>query len=51
LPLGNGDVVRGVKCRSSSFNTGRIEQLYEDPRDPNSPFVLHYGDLTNAREN
>ena len=40
--------VHGVKRRSSSFNTGRIDHLYRDPHVPNSYFSLHYGDLTDA---
>jgi GDPmannose 4,6-dehydratase len=48
LLLGKGYVVHGVKRRSSSFNTGRIEHLYEDPQTPDPRFVLHYGDLTDA---
>jgi GDPmannose 4,6-dehydratase len=41
-------VVYGVKRRASSFNTGRVDHLYEDPHDPNPRFVLHYGDMTDA---
>jgi len=46
--LKNGYVVHGVKRRSSSFNTERIDHLYQDPhvQDPN--FILHYGDLTDS---
>jgi len=40
--------VHGVKRRSSSFNTGRIEHLYEDPQTPDPRFALHYGDMTDA---
>ena len=46
--LGKGYLVHGVKRRSSSFNTGRVESLYRDPHDPERRFVLHYGDLTDA---
>jgi GDPmannose 4,6-dehydratase len=46
--LGKGCTVHGIKRRSSSFNTGRIEHLYEDPHVPEPRFVLHYGDLTDA---
>src|SRR5579863_6936670 len=43
-----GYMVHGIKRRSSSFNTGRIEHLYEDPHVPEPRFVLHYGDMTDA---
>ena len=46
--LDNGYEVHGIKRRSSSFNTGRIEDIYQDPHDPHQRFVLHYGDLTDA---
>jgi len=48
LLLAKGYVVHGVKRRSSSFNTGRVEHLYEDPHTPDPHFVLHYGDMTDA---
>ena len=48
LLLGKGYQVHGVKRRSSSFNTGRIEDLYEDPHVPDPRLILHYGDLTDA---
>lgn len=48
LLLEKGYVVHGVKRRSSSFNTGRIEHLYQDPHDPDQRFILHYGDMTDA---
>ncbi|WP_230291754.1 GDP-mannose 4,6-dehydratase [Croceicoccus sp. Ery5] len=48
LLLEKGYVVHGVKRRSSSFNTGRIEDIYEDPHVQNQTFQLHYGDLTDA---
>jgi GDPmannose 4,6-dehydratase len=41
-------IVHGIKRRSSSFNTARIEHLYEDPHIPDPRFMLHYGDLTDA---
>jgi GDPmannose 4,6-dehydratase len=41
-------VVHGIKRRSSSFNTARIEHLYEDQHIPDPRFILHYGDLTDA---
>ena len=40
--------VHGIKRRSSSFNTGRIDHLYEDPHESNTNFFLHYGDMTDA---
>jgi GDPmannose 4,6-dehydratase len=40
--------VHGIKRRSSSFNTERIDHLYQDPHLPNTRFFLHYGDLTDA---
>ncbi|MBI1399420.1 GDP-mannose 4,6-dehydratase [Hyphomonas sp.] len=46
--LSKGYIVHGVKRRSSSFNTGRIEHLYQDPHVDNRRFVLHYGDLTDS---
>lgn len=48
LLLSKGYVVHGIKRRASSFNTGRIEHLYQDPHEPNQRFVLHYGDMTDA---
>jgi len=48
LLLAKGYVVHGLKRRSSSFNTGRIEHLYQDPHEPEQRFVLHYGDMTDA---
>src|SRR3984957_7376409 len=48
LLLAKGYVVHGLKRRSSSFNTGRIEHLYQDPHEKARRFVLHYGDLTDA---
>src|SRR5579872_5447373 len=46
--LEKGYVVHGIKRRSSSFNTGRIENLYQDPHEPDQRLVLHYGDMTDA---
>ena len=40
--------VHGVKRRSSSFNTGRIDHLYQDPHEKKRKFILHYGDITDA---
>jgi GDPmannose 4,6-dehydratase len=48
LLLDKGYEVHGVKRRSSSFNTGRIEHLYEDPQTEDPRFMLHYGDMTDA---
>ncbi len=48
LLLSKGYIVHGIKRRSSSFNTGRIEHLYEDPHVPDPRFILHYGDMTDA---
>jgi GDPmannose 4,6-dehydratase len=48
LLLGKGYVVHGVKRRSSSFNTHRIDHLYVDPHIENARFYLHYGDMTDA---
>src|ERR1051326_6111493 len=41
-------IVHGIKRRSSSFNTGRVDRLYQDPHDRDVRFTLHYGDLTDA---
>ena len=48
LLLAKGYEVHGIVRRSSSFNTGRIDHLYEDPHVEDQRFVLHYGDLTDA---
>lgn len=48
LLLSKGYEVHGVKRRSSSFNTGRIEHIYEDPNFEGAHFRLHYGDLTDS---
>ena len=48
LLLGKGYVVHGVKRRSSSFNTERVDHLYEDPHIEGTRFFLHYGDMTDA---
>jgi GDPmannose 4,6-dehydratase len=48
LLLQKGYEVHGVKRRSSSFNTERIDHLYRDPHLPDARFFLHYGDLTDA---
>ena len=48
LLLSKGYVVHGVKRRSSSFNTGRIDHLYQDPHQPSARLFLHFGDLTDS---
>lgn len=48
LLLAKGYVVHGLKRRSSSFNTSRIDHLYVDPHEVDGRFHLHYGDLTDA---
>ncbi|QBF34240.1 GDP-mannose 4,6-dehydratase [Thalassococcus sp. S3] len=48
LLLEKGYAVHGIKRRSSSFNTERIDHLYQDPHEQNVRFHLHYGDLTDA---
>jgi GDPmannose 4,6-dehydratase len=46
--LQKGYVVHGIKRRSSSFNTERVDHLYEDPHLPNVRFFMHYGDMTDS---
>lgn len=46
--LKKGYEVHGVKRRSSSFNTARIDHLYQDPHEKERRFILHYGDLTDS---
>lgn len=46
--LNKGYIVHGIKRRSSSFNTARIDHLYQDPHADALNFILHYGDLTDA---
>ena len=46
--LEKGYVVHGIKRRSSSFNTQRIEHLYRDRHEDNLKFILHYGDLSDT---
>jgi GDPmannose 4,6-dehydratase len=48
LLLDKGYEVHGIKRRASSFNTARVDHLYQDPHDPDSRFFMHYGDLTDA---
>jgi GDPmannose 4,6-dehydratase len=46
--LSKGYVVHGIKRRSSSFNTARVDHLYVDPHMPDVRFSMHYGDMTDA---
>jgi GDPmannose 4,6-dehydratase len=48
LLLGKGYIVHGIKRRSSTFNTGRVDHLYRDLHEPDVRFKLHYGDLTDG---
>src|SRR6185312_7780709 len=48
LLLGKGYEVHGIKRRASSFNTERIDHLYQDPHERDVRMRLHYGDLTDA---
>jgi GDPmannose 4,6-dehydratase len=48
LLLSKGYEVHGVKRRSSSFNTGRVDHLYHDPHDSAQGFYLHHGDVTDS---
>jgi GDPmannose 4,6-dehydratase len=48
LLLSKGYAVHGIKRRSSSFNTARIDHLYKDPHEKDVRFAMHYGDLTDA---
>lgn len=48
LLLAKGYVVHGVKRRSSSFNSQRVDHLYQDPHEGRTNFFMHYGDLTDA---
>ena len=48
LLLAKGYDVHGIKRRASSFNTSRIDHLYQDPHESGVKFKLHYGDLTDA---
>ena len=48
LLLEKGYEVHGIKRRASSFNTDRIDHLYQDPHEKNQRFILHYGDLTDS---
>ena len=46
--LNKGYEVHGIKRRASSFNTDRIDHLYQDPHEPDVKMTLHYGDMTDA---
>lgn len=48
LLLEKGYEVHGIKRRSSQFNTGRVDHIYQDPHEVGSKFFLHYGDLTDS---
>jgi len=48
LLLDKGYRVHGILRRSSSFNTGRVEHIYQDPHEKNLRFLMHYGDMTDA---
>ena len=48
LLLGKGYTVHGIKRRSSSFNTARLDHIYQDPHEADPRLVLHYGDMTDA---
>jgi GDPmannose 4,6-dehydratase len=48
LLLKKGYVVHGIKRRSSSFNTARVDHLYQDPHEPAVRFAMHYGDMTDS---
>ena len=48
LLLDKGYTVHGIKRRSSSFNTARVDHLYEDPHGSGVRFFLHYGDMTDS---
>ena len=46
--LKKGYIVHGLKRRTSSFNTDRIDHIYQDPHIENQKFILHYGDMTDS---
>ena len=48
LLLNKGYVVHGIKRRSSSFNSARIDHIYQDPHLPDTRFHVHYGDMTDS---
>ncbi len=48
LPMEKGYTVHGISRRASSFNTERIDHLYQNPHDPDRKMILHYGELTDT---
>ena len=48
LLLSKGYIVHGIKRRSSSFNSARIDHMYQDPHVPGAQFQIHYGDMTDS---
>ena len=48
LLLSKGYIVHGIKRRSSSFNSARIDHIYQDPHDKDGRFQIHYGDMTDS---
>lgn len=48
LLLSKGYIVHGIKRRSSSFNSARIDHMYQDPHTPEARFQIHYGDMTDS---
>jgi GDPmannose 4,6-dehydratase len=48
LLLSKGYIVHGIKRRSSSFNSARIDHMYQDPHTPDAHFQIHYGDMTDS---
>ena len=48
LLIAKGYEVHGIKRRSSSFNTARVDHLYRDPHEKDVPFLMHYGDMTDS---
>lgn len=48
LLLSKGYIVHGIKRRSSSFNSARIDHIYQDPHVPDAHFQIHYGDMTDS---
>ena len=48
LLISKGYIVHGLKRRSSSFNTSRIDHLYQDPHETNKKLILHYGDMSDS---
>ena len=48
LLLRKGYEVHGIKRRSSSLNSERIDHIYQDPQTKNAKFILHYGDLSDS---